>query len=266
MSTKNTNLFAVHIHRSRNRNSKRICNRFPVLAFIIISIAFTGTFCTCEAAGTTPAKVVEIVKPISGWSGDRILELEAKINDPGIDFAYLVENGNERRVRVREGKVSEKLVLSPGSNHIIVQVEKNGTIYSDWVNLFSDVPKKDIKIILTWDTDGTDVDLHVVNPSGVECYYANRETKEGGKLDVDIVDGYGPEVFTQTDAGPGEYRVFVYYYSSNDKPQTVATVQVILFEGTDMEKKYYFQKVLVKTNDSSDVGNFNVQKLEREKN
>lgn len=218
-----------------------------------------------NTTGDEQRKVVNIVKPISGWSGDRLVELEAEISDPAIAFAYLVENGNQRMVRVRGQRVAEKLVLSPGSNQIIVQVEKDGIIYSDHVVLYSEVPKKDIKIILTWDTDGTDVDLHVLNPAGVDCYYGNRETEEGGVLDVDITDGYGPEVFTQANAVVGEYKVNVYYFSSHGHPQTKVLVQVILFEGTDFEKKYTFEKVLVKTNDSFEVGTFNINKLGNEK-
>ncbi len=205
--------------------------------------------------------IVKILQPLNGWSGDRLLELNAHISDPDVAFAYLLENGSSRMVRVRDQEVNEKLVLSPGSNSIIVQVQKNGRIYSDQVVLYSEVPKKDIKIILSWDTDGTDIDLHVKNPAGFDCYYGAKESPDGGQLDVDITNGYGPEVFTQSNATSGEYTVMVHYFSSNDYPQTLAKVQVILFEGTDFEKRYYFEKVLVKTDDTFEVGKFNIGKL-----
>lgn len=217
--------------------------------------------------GVEPDPVVKILLPISGWSGDRIITLEAEVTNPDIHFAHLIENGTQRMVRVKEGHVFEKLVLSPGSNQIILQVKhpKTDAIYSDHVVLYSAVPKKDIKVILTWDTDGTDVDLHVVNPAGVHCYFGNTETPEGGKLDVDITDGYGPEIFTQSNADRGQYEIKVHYYSSHGNPQTVAKVQVILFEGLDMEKKYNFEKVLVRTDDTFQVGTFDIEQLENEK-
>ena len=240
-------------------------NRFQfILTAIICAVCCLGA--PPLAAQKEPLKsgdLVKIVKPISGWSEDRVLELEAVISDNDIKFAYLVENGTERMVRVRDGRVKEKLVLSPGSNQIVVQVQKEGRIHSDYVVLYSKVPKKDIKIILTWDTNGTDIDLHVKNPEGVDCYYGNKETDEGGRLDVDITDGYGPEVFTQSNATTGEYTVNIHYFSSNGHPQTVIKVQVILFEGTDLEKKYRFDKVLVKTNDTFLVGKFNIKSLEK---
>lgn len=211
--------------------------------------------------------LIKINSPRNGWSSDRILQLEAEVSNKDIQFANLIENGTERMVRVREGHVSEKLVLSPGSNQIIVQVKhpKSGEIFSDHVVLYSSVPKKDIKIILTWDTDGTDIDLHVINPANVDCFYGNLETQEGGKLDMDITDGFGPEIFTQSNADHGQYQVKVHYYSNNGYPQTLAKVQVILFEGTDMEKRYNFEKVLVKTDDTFLVGTFDVEKLGNEK-
>lgn len=241
--------------------SKNRFHKMVVLAIVFFLICVCGGY--CREKGKAPG-LVKIIKPVSGWSGDRLIELEAEIDDSSIRFAYLVENGTERMVRVRNGRVTEKLVLSPGSNQIVVQVKKDGVLHSDHVVLYSKVPKKDIKIILTWDTDGTDVDLHVINPSGEECYYSNRETKEGGQLDIDITDGYGPEVFTQANAFPGKYQVKVHYYSSHGHPQSIALVQVILFEGTDMEKRYRFEKVMVKTDDTFSVGTFNIDNLEKE--
>ncbi|MDQ1350741.1 MAG: hypothetical protein QG657_1043 [Acidobacteriota bacterium] len=250
-------------------------NRFIKISVWALAVSFLTASLAIPLAGQknkskpTDAQVkgvqVKIVKPINGWSGDRLMELEAEINNPDIKFAYLVENGNERMVRVRNQRVSEKMVLSPGTNQVVVQVQKDGVMYSDHVVLYSEVPKKDIKIILSWDTDGTDVDLHVVNPAGVDCYYGNKESPEGGVLDVDITDGYGPEVFTQANAVKGEYHVKVHYFNDNGYPQSFARVQVILFEGTDFEKKYYFEKMLIRTGDTFDVGTFNIAELGREK-
>jgi hypothetical protein len=45
---------------------------------------------------------------------------------------------------------------------------------------------------LTWDQPTSDLDLHVVEPSGLEVYYGQM-TGDFGALDVDDVDGYGPE-------------------------------------------------------------------------
>jgi len=42
----------------------------------------------------------------------------------------------------------------------------------------------DVQVSLTWDVD-SDVDLHVVDPSGEEIYYGNPSSASGGQLDLD---------------------------------------------------------------------------------
>ncbi|HEY3448743.1 MAG TPA: hypothetical protein VGK67_20460, partial [Myxococcales bacterium] len=49
----------------------------------------------------------------------------------------------------------------------------------DQVRFFANVPPTDLQILLTWDTDGTDLDLHVVEPSG-EVYHGHHTASAGG--------------------------------------------------------------------------------------
>jgi uncharacterized protein YfaP (DUF2135 family) len=55
-------------------------------------------------------------------------------------------------------------------------------------------------IWLAWDTDTTDVDLHVKEPSGKEVYCSNRQGF-GSLLRRDFTKGYGPEVYILKDYG-----------------------------------------------------------------
>lgn len=87
----------------------------------------------------------------------------------------------------------------------------------------------DIRIALSWDADNTDVDLHVVEPSGEEAYFGHQRTRAGGLVTRDVVDGYGPEAYFLKDAAKGTYEVFAHYYASHQQtllgPATViATV------------------------------------------
>ncbi|CAD7923936.1 unnamed protein product [Amoebophrya sp. A120] len=54
---------------------------------------------------------------------------------------------------------------------------------------------------LAWDTDKTDLDLHVIEPTGEEVYYGNRESAMGGYLSRDFTQGYGPEVYLLKNPG-----------------------------------------------------------------
>ena len=76
----------------------------------------------------------------------------------------------------------------------------------------------EVQISVSWDTP-SDVDLHVVTPSGEEIYFAN-ESAQGGTLDLDsnpdcTIDNVNNENVTWPTASPsGTYTVRVDYYNS----------------------------------------------------
>ncbi len=64
-----------------------------------------------------------------------------------------------------------------------------------------------LRVVLTWDADNTDIDLHVIDPAGEEVFYSHPRSRSGGNLSRDFTQGYGPEVFTITRPLPGTYRI-----------------------------------------------------------
>lgn len=90
----------------------------------------------------------------------------------------------------------------------------------------------DVQVTLSWNTDA-DVDLHVVDPSGEEIYWQNRQSRSGGTLDLDSnagcsVDGVRNENITwPTGRAPrGTYIVRVDYWSNCGADRTDYTVRV----------------------------------------
>jgi Ca-activated chloride channel family protein len=65
----------------------------------------------------------------------------------------------------------------------------------------------DVRVVLAWDADATDVDLHVIDPNGDEVYYGRNLSYQGGTITRDATGGYGPEEFALRNAKPGKYRV-----------------------------------------------------------
>ena len=151
------------------------------------------------------------------------------------------------------------MVLGPGENLVSVIAANEAGVGRADLSLSAEAPPVDVKVVLTWDTDGTDVDLHVTDPSGEEVNYTHRESKSGGKLDQDVTTGFGPETFTLANALPGEYQVRAKYYSDNDNPNTMATVQVVLHEGTDREEKRQYQAMLLKTGEFFQIATFRIE-------
>lgn len=88
----------------------------------------------------------------------------------------------------------------------------------------------DIRIVMSWDADATDMDLHVMEPGGEEASYSHNRTSRGGLVSQDITDGYGPEEYLIRKAPAGNYAISTNYFGS--RQQTVvgpATVTATIF-------------------------------------
>ena len=86
----------------------------------------------------------------------------------------------------------------------------------------------DIRVVLNWNMDNTDIDLHVKDPNGEECYYSYSQTKTGGRISADITSGYGPEQFLLKRAVKGKYQVYVNYFG--DRQFTSAGPSTVMAE------------------------------------
>lgn len=131
-------------------------------------------------------------------------------------------------------------VPEEGLRYFLVQ-QPNNYDKKGGVILNCDVDNSVMLVTLTWDTNNTDVDLYVIDPSGdCSCYY-HKKTADGGELDVDITRGYGPEHWTllrtNTIRYGQPYKIRLHYYSDHGNGPTNYTVKVKLYEGTDREKE-----------------------------
>ncbi|MHC4224145.1 MAG: hypothetical protein ACYSUN_09175, partial [Planctomycetota bacterium] len=102
-----------------------------------------------------------------------------------------------------------------GLAHRILEKEKEGLWFDAATQTLAGIGRgesADLVVYLHWDTDGTDVDLHVVDPTGDVCYWRRPRTTFGGVLERDHIDGYGPETFRLLKALPGTYVVRVNCY------------------------------------------------------
>ena len=81
----------------------------------------------------------------------------------------------------------------------------------------------DVRAVLTWDADNTDIDLWVTDPNGEKAYYGHRLTWQGGRMSMDFTGGYGPEEFSLKTAKPGKYKVEANYFGDRRQNVTGAT-------------------------------------------
>jgi Ca-activated chloride channel homolog len=115
----------------------------------------------------------------------------------------------------------------------------------------------DIRIVMSWDADATDMDLHVMEPGGEEASYSHNRTARGGLVSQDITDGYGPEEYLIRKAPTGKYAIRTNYFGS--RQQTVvgpATVTATVFTnwGRANEERRVITIRLDKEKENIDIG------------
>ena len=88
----------------------------------------------------------------------------------------------------------------------------------------------DVRIVMTWDADLTDIDLWVTEPSAEKAFYGHKRTTIGGNVSRDFTQGYGPEEYMLRRAMVGEYKIQANYYGSRTAALFgPATLQVDVF-------------------------------------
>ncbi|MCX6645983.1 MAG: hypothetical protein NTY09_06465 [bacterium] len=169
-----------------------------------------------------------------------------------------IHQGNEYIMDVDDfdDSFETAILLSYGTNVICFRATNaTATVLSDPIEI-EYYPEWNFRITLTWDTDQTDIDLHVWEPDwGQHCYYMTDFTTHL-ELDVDDVYGYGPENITPTtDSVPeGVYPIAVNYYAGDDYEvdiPTTATLTLRLNLGTPYEEIKQFQYMLTMANNNS---------------
>jgi len=110
--------------------------------------------------------------------------------------------------------------------------------------VLSAIPQEALHIQLTWDSNANDLDLHVVKDGGAyceptSCYYSNCKSNASGYpewdgaagrsagdpvLDIDDLDGYGPENVNIDAPVDASYKIMVHNYQLDEL--TGATLKI----------------------------------------
>jgi hypothetical protein len=92
--------------------------------------------------------------------------------------------------------------------------------------------KPSLRFVLTWETDGNDVDFHILDAQGGHAFYQHRALASGGELYADVTTGYGPECFTiegHPHAYP--YRLRAHYYSRGPMGYGMGNLEIMEHDG-----------------------------------
>ncbi|MCY1260282.1 hypothetical protein D9M68_202630 [compost metagenome] len=166
----------------------------------------------------------------------------------------LVVNGNPLPLYTdEEGRFVRPYAFGAGSNSVELASESGQSLkriqFYEANNLLT--PAR-LRVVLGWDDPKAELDLHVVTPDGEHAYWARPVLKAGGGLDVDSVDGPGPEMFTMAAPQHGTYLLYVNYWGnlnsqgynfqagSNQNEVITAQISLVFNENTVDEKRETF--------------------------
>lgn len=146
------------------------------------------------------------------------------------------------------------------ANHLVARMKALGLDQDVLDRRLVGLLDVDIRAVLEWNTDQTDMDLWVDEPTGEQAIYSNPTTEIGGRLSNDMTAGFGPEEYLLRRAPNGEYVLRVNVYASDVlDPNGPSTVRVRLFRdwGRRTQKQESFT-IELKRNDNGamKVGRF----------
>ena len=129
-----------------------------------------------------------------------------------IDLLFVIVN-NKFNSRFPE---IENIALNE-INRIAERAKRQNVAIKEIPEEFRHLIDVDIRVIINWDTDMTDMDLWVTDPFKEKCMYNHRFTATGGRNSPDFTQGYGPEEFMIRNAKKGDYVIETDYYGSHSQ-------------------------------------------------
>jgi len=156
-------------------------------------------------------------------------------------------------ISVRDNGIEEILIME--INNIIKQNKNvDGSKIDD--RLKADLPV-DIRVVINWNKDNTDIDLWVTDPKGEDCSYQHKSTAIGGRISNDFTQGFGPEQFLLKKAVKGKYKIKTNFFGERQNilsgPTTVMAEVYLYYSDGRQERKiavFQSQKENKKENDS----------------
>ena len=128
--------------------------------------------------------------------------------------------------------------------------------------VFKKVLDTDLRIVMMWDADSTDIDLHVIEPSGEEVYYDNNQSRSRGLLSHDITNGYGPEEYLIKNAPKGQYQAKTKFFASHTQkllgPATITTITYTNWGRSNEQSKINSVR-LEKEKEMVDIANISIK-------
>ncbi len=264
----------------------------------MLSMSLAALCCGALAATAVQAEPdVQLKGPSGGWTHSGLVE-----DDSRVTYAYpnnLIDRGGQRHRTLIEGRLKAAAAAGRQAPQLIV----NGNalpLYTDAQGAFArpyafgagsngfelrsgegQVLKRvqffeanhakttaRVRIVLAWDDPQAELDLHVITPDGGHAFWGDPVLGNGGGMDLDSVDGAGPEMFSMTAPMSGAYHVVVnywgnfgpagYHFDEKTRQRQVITARITLVfdENQPAERRETFTVPMRKIGDLMRVRSF----------
>ncbi|MDE3246135.1 MAG: YfaP family protein, partial [Acidobacteriota bacterium] len=170
---------------------------------------------------------------LSVWASEEVLRMREEEPQSTRDLALAcAADGQEQRAadllwnvvkKPWDGRFRDVNIIALGELNALIATAKTDISTANMDSRFIRNLPVDVRVVLNWDTDNSDMDLHVIDPRGEECYYSHARTELGGRISADVTGGYGPEEFMLKRAVPGTYKVRANYFGTRQQSVIGAT-------------------------------------------
>ncbi|MES2823524.1 MAG: tetratricopeptide repeat protein [Pseudomonadota bacterium] len=152
--------------------------------------------------------------------------------DLGLVYAELkhyqkaIDHFNQVIERSWDGRFADIELITLAELNAVIAEANRAKVTLDISKIDSRLQKNlplDVRAVLTWDANDSDMDLWVTDPNNEKCFYGHQNTLQGGLMSRDFTQGYGPEEFSLRDAKPGKYKVEANFFGNRQQIVAGAT-------------------------------------------
>lgn len=125
-------------------------------------------------------------------------------------------------------------VLAEDAGLIAAHISARDPARAGWLapRMMRGIPERpSVRVVLSWESDDTDVDLHIRDRHGNLARFDSRVLASGGELLEDITDGFGPELFVVDAPRAAPYEIAAQAYERGPLGIGLGSVQVIRHDG-----------------------------------
>jgi len=169
-----------------------------------------------------------------------------------LDNLYTILNQSyTREIANRDYGIEETIIME--INELIANHGSKLDLKNINPKIIADLPVN-IRVVLNWNKDNTDIDLWVTDPNKERCMYSHKSTVIGGRLSDDFTGGFGPEQFLLKKAIKGKYQIQTNFFGErqvNIAGPTAIMAEVYINYATGKQER----KIVVFQNQKDSKGN-----------